>query len=98
MPVMDFTPSFIFGAGLGVALGLIVVWFAVLFRIRERGRLAVSDLAERLNRSETMSGELRRQLEEEQRLVLDLRRKLADAQTACAVAETKRGEAEESDA
>ena len=94
MPVMDFTPSFIFGAGLGVALGLIAVWFAVVFRIRERGRLAVSDLAERLNRSETMSGELRRQLEEEQRLVLDLRRKLADAQTACAVAETKRGEAE----
>jgi len=92
MPVMDFTSSFMFGAGCGTAFGLIVAWFAVILRMRGRARLALSDLAERLNRSETMSGELRRRLDEEQRLVLDLRQKLSAAQTACAVAETKHGE------
>jgi DNA recombination protein RmuC len=91
---MDITPSFMFGAGFGAALGLICVWFAVMLRMRGHARLELSSLAERLNRSEMMSGELRRQLEEEQRLVLDLRQKLSDAQTACAVAETKHGEAE----
>jgi DNA recombination protein RmuC len=94
MPMMDFTPSFMFGAGLGATVGLIVAWFAAIPRMRERARLESSDIAERLTRSETVSRELGRRLEEEQRLVLDLRRKLADAQTACAVAETKHGEAE----
>lgn len=93
MPVMDFTLSFTVGVGFGAALGLIVAWFAVAVRMRERARLELRDITERLNRSEIMSGELRRRLEEEQRLIVDLRQKLADTQTACAVAETKHGEA-----
>ncbi|HEX2055545.1 MAG TPA: DNA recombination protein RmuC [Nitrospiraceae bacterium] len=74
-------------------LGLLAAWLGISLRVRARARRELGDLMERLGRSETVSGELRLRLQEEQRLVLDLRQQLAEARTACAVVETKHQEA-----
>ena len=90
---MDLSPSFSLGAGLGLALIVLAtsVWF--IARLRARAQTPSADLVERLYRAEALCEELRRRLQEEQLLTGGLREELARSQRACAVAETKSGEA-----
>jgi DNA recombination protein RmuC len=91
--LMDLTLSLVLGAGLGTALGLLAAWFGISARMRMRAQIRLNEITERLSRTETMSDEFRRRLQEEQAVVGALRRELAGSQKACAVAETKHDEA-----
>lgn len=76
---MNFDPSFVFGAGVGAASGAALAWWLIGARMRVGTESALKESAERLRRTETMNEQLRQ--------------KLAESQTACAVAETKHDEA-----
>jgi len=86
--VMDLGSPFAIGAALGILLGAFVagMWMAVRLRTEQ---VAHIDSAERVQRTETESGELRRRLHEEQAVTSHVREELARAQQACAVAETR---------
>ncbi|HZN45398.1 MAG TPA: hypothetical protein VFB56_08710, partial [Nitrospiraceae bacterium] len=86
--VMDLGSPFAIGAALGILLGAFVagMWMAVRLRTEQAAHI---DSAERVQRTETESGELRRRLHEEQAVTSHVREELARAQQACAVAETR---------
>ena len=86
---MDLGSSFAIGAGIGTLLGAFVAGIWTAARLRTRGQAAYIDSAERVQRAETESAELRGRLHEEQAVTNHVRGELAHAQQARAVAETR---------
>jgi DNA recombination protein RmuC len=91
--MIDLDASFMVGAGLGGVLGLSIAWLGIGMPLRARTQRRLADCTERLAASIAVADELRRRGEEEQMVMADLRRRLADSHAACAAMDARHGEA-----
>lgn len=85
--------AFAIGVLVGGGLGALIVGFSVAARLRGRLQGQLLGFAERAQRAETLSDELRRQLESDRTELSQARQELSDSARARAVAETLVAEA-----
>ncbi len=85
--------AFSLGLLAGIVLGAVVIGIAVSARLRSGFHHQLSSMAERAQRAETLSEELRRQLEHEQQAHARLRQDFQETSRSCAVADTRAAEA-----
>lgn len=85
--------AFSLGLLAGIALGAVVIGVAISARLRSGFQTQLSSMAERAQRAETLSEELRRQFENEQQAHARLRQDFQETSRSCAVAETRAAEA-----
>lgn len=90
--MIESTP-FSLGLVAGAVVGSVVVGLAVSARLRSLFHTQLSSMGERAQRAETLSEELRRQLETEQSEHVRLRQEFQDMSRSCAIAETRAAEA-----
>lgn len=91
MPMIDLA-SFIAGVFGGLMLGSLLAWLWAVSRTRAEAQADLFRMAERAQRAESLAEELRRQIEEADASLREVRGELAEAQQSRAAAEARHEE------